>query len=357
MKVVVDLVSPSGSPAPLPPQPAPPRLAVTSIVIAYEPDRDALMRLVESLRSLTKLIIVDNSESELGVASSSAIGLAYDCQVVRNARNLGVAEAQNIGIRLARSNGNKYVLLLDQDSILEPDALAALVCEFEALRERGERVAAVGTSHVDPRNNSRYPFVRLRHVRMAKVWPEPGTSIECDMLISSGCLISLDALDDVGEMDSQLFIDYVDFEWCRRAASKGYKVFAVADARMHHTIGDQSFRALGRSFNLHSPVRQYYFIRNALLFMRRPYLSLRWRAHLAYRVAGQLVLFGLFAPNRLRRTGWMLRGLFDGLRGRVGRLGGADGLHGMRPERVAGAPNGSRDQLPMVAEGAQLGGE
>jgi rhamnosyltransferase len=341
--------------------PAPPvatRIALTSIVVSYEPDRDALMHLVESLNALTQVLIVDNSESEPGIASSAAVGLAYGCQVIRNARNLGVAEAQNIGIRFARTNGSKYVLLLDQDSILESNTLAALVCEFEALRERGERVAAVGASHVDPRNDSRYPFVRLRHVRMAKVWPEPGKSIECDMLISSGCLLSLEALAEIGEMDSQFFIDYVDFEWCRRAVAKGYKVFAVADARMHHTIGDHSFRALGRSFNLHSPVRQYYFIRNALLFVRRPYLSLRWRAHLMYRVAGQLALFGLFAPDRLRRTGWMLRGLFDGLRGRGGRLGGPHGLRSVRPEHIGKPASPSQDaRLPIAAEGAQVGGE
>lgn len=342
----------------MPAPPAATRIAVTSVVVSYEPDRDALMLLVESLTALTQVVIVDNSESEPGIASSSAVALAYGCQLIRNAHNLGVAEAQNIGIRLARNSGSKYVLLLDQDSILQPDALAALVCEFESLKERGEPVAAVGASHVDPRNNSRYPFVRLRHVRMSKIWPEPGKSVECDMLISSGCLISMAALDEIGEMDSALFIDYVDFEWCRRAVAKGYKVFAVADARMHHTIGDHSFRALGRSFNLHSPVRQYYFIRNALLFMRRPYLSMRWRAHLMYRVAGQLALFSLFAPNRLRRTGWMMRGLVDGLRGRGGRLGGPDGLRSVRPERI-GKPATSSEapRLPIAAEGAQVGGE
>jgi rhamnosyltransferase len=315
------------------------------------------MRLVESLQALAAVVIVDNSESEPGIASSAAVGVAYGCHVVRNARNLGVAEAQNIGIRFARSNGGRYALLLDQDSILDKDTLNTLVAEFESLRDRGERVAAVGASHVDPRNNSRYPFVRLRHVRMVKVWPEPGSSAECDMLISSGCLISLEALAEIGEMDGRLFIDYVDFEWCRRAVAKGYKVFAVADAQMHHTIGDHSFRALGRSFNLHGPVRQYYFIRNALLFMRQPYLTFRWRAHLAYRVAGQLALFGLFAPQRLRRTAWMLRGLFDGLRNRGGRLGGPDGIRSIRPARPAKvAPTNSASAMP-VHEGVSLASE
>ena len=308
------------------------------MVVSYEPDRDMLMQLVERLVGTAEVLIVDNSESEAGVTSAAAVGRAYGCAVLRNPRNMGVAVAQNLGLRAARLRGFRYALLLDQDSYPEAGTIDVLVRSLESLRASGERVAAVGASHVDPRNGSRYPFVRLRRVRMRKVWPEAGTSIACDMLISSGCLIALDTLDDIGEMDADLFIDYVDFEWCRRAASKGYRVFAVADARMHHTIGDQSFCALGRSFNLHGPLRQYYFIRNALLFMRKPYLSLRWRAHLAYRVGGQLVLFSVFAPERVRRLGWMLRGLVDGLRGRAGRLGGPDGLASKRPISIAATP-------------------
>lgn len=304
-----------------------------AVVVSYEPDRDALMRQVESIRSVAPVVIVDNSESEAGAASAFAVAAAYDCHFIANPRNLGVAEAQNLGLRVAQQEGCAYALLLDQDSVLEPDTLAVLVRQMESLKQAGDRVAAVGASYVDPRNGMRYPFARLSNMRMKEVWPQIGGAAECDILISSGCLICLDALADVGLMDSSLFIDYVDFEWCRRAVFKGYKVFAVADAHMHHTIGDRSFQALGRTFNLHSPVRQYYFIRNALLFMRRPYLSLQWRLHLVYRVLGQLALFGLFAPERARRLGWMLRGLSDGLIGRDGRLGGPDGLQAMRPAR------------------------
>lgn len=337
MKIVVDrLVSSSGSPAPADvtsAAAAPAAARAMAVVVSYEPDRDALMRQVESICAIAPVVIVDNSESEAGAASALAVAAAYDCHFVANPRNLGVAEAQNLGLRVAQQEGCAYALLLDQDSVLEPDALPALVRQMESLKHAGERVAAVGASYVDPRNGMRYPFARLSGMRMNMVWPQDGGTAECDMLISSGCLICLDALADIGLMDPSLFIDYVDFEWCRRAVSRGYKVFAVADARMHHTIGDQSFRALGRTFNLHSPVRQYYFIRNALLFMRRPYLNLHWRVHLAYRVLGQLALFGVFAPNRVQRLGWMLRGLFDGLIGREGRLGGPDGLHAMRPPR------------------------
>jgi rhamnosyltransferase len=309
------------------------RARVLATIVSYEPDRDALGHLVETLcAGGVDVLIVDNSESETGRVSAQAVAAAFGADFVGNPLNVGVAAAQNVGLRLAGERGMPYVLLLDQDSTLRVDTVGRLVGALARLREAGEPVAAVGASFVDPRSGYEAPFAQLRHVRMNKLRPAPGAPAECDVLISSGCLLALDAVERVGLLDESLFIDYVDFEWCVRAQSAGFKVFGVADATMDHTIGDASITVLGRVITLHSPVRNYYFIRNALLFARKPYLTLRWRIHLLYRVVAQFALFGLLCPQRLRRTGWMLRGLWDGARGRAGRLGGPAGLKSLRPQ-------------------------
>ena len=323
---------------------------VLAVIVTHEPDREALRGLVESLVEVTaSVLVVDNSESQAGCVSAQAVAAACGAEAICNPRNLGVAEAQNIGLRAARERGFTHVLLLDQDSVLEADAVPQLLAAFRALRDAGEPVAAVGAAFVDPRTGRAYPFVRLGRLRMRKSRPQPGAVTECDLLISSGCLIALDALAVVGEMDSGLFIDYVDVEWCVRARAAGFKVFGVADARMHHTIGDNSVRVLGRQFDLHRPVRYYYFARNALLFARKPYLDARWRLHLAYRTFGQLALFGLLAKGRRERLPWLLLGLWHGLLGRSGRLGGPEGLAELRPRRESAAAQRVEEaDLPAV---------
>ncbi|MFX8766500.1 glycosyltransferase family 2 protein, partial [Acinetobacter baumannii] len=50
------------------------------------------------------------------------------------------------------------------------------------------------------------------------------------LLISSGSLISVEALKAVGLMRDYYFIDYVDTEWCLRAEYLGYKNFVSAQA-------------------------------------------------------------------------------------------------------------------------------
>lgn len=313
--------------APAAPQ-AEPDMRVLATVVCFEPDRQQLTELVERLKAcpLDQIVLVDNSETEPGRAAVRAIADAYDAELVASSRNLGVAEAQNIALRMARVRGHSHALLLDQDSLLDCATIETLMAAYRKLVADGHRVAAVGPALFDPRSQTTLPFVRLGRLRMKKLPTAPGALVDCDLLISSGCLLSMAAVEAVGEMDREFFIDYVDFEWCTRAKAAGFKVFGVTDALMVHTIGDNAIHVLGRVIALHNPIRNYYAIRNALLFARKPQLSWRWRAHLVYRASAQFGMFGLLCPERMRRMGWMLRGAWDGLRGRGGRLGGDRGL-------------------------------
>lgn len=297
---------------------------VLAVVVCYHPDVAAVVALARQLlvTGLADVLFVDNTESadacdRLGRAVAG-LGVEVVCQRV----NLGVAEAHNMALRLARQRGHRAVLLLDQDTQLEEDTLQRLVAALDALQASGERVAGVGAAFSDPRGETVYPFVRLGGLRMRPVAAAAMAPIECDLLISSGSLIPVDAAEAIGALDSGLFIDYVDMEWCARARARGWKVFGVPLARMHHRIGEATLTVFGRTIPAHSPQRQYYLIRNALLFARKPYLPLNWRVHLVYRAVTQVAMFGLLCAPRLSRLRWLLRGFWDGLLGRRGRLGG-----------------------------------
>ena len=319
------------------------RPSVLAVIVCYEPERSPLAVLVAGLqRERVQVLLVDNSEHRQGRETVRAVAAEGGAAVVANDGNAGVAAAHNVGIRRAVRLGFDHVLLLDQDSELAPGSVQRLADAYRTLTAAGERVAAVGPSCADARSGLVFPFARLRRLRMERLTPAPGQAVECDILISSGCFISLNALREIGEMDERLFIDFVDVEWCVRARSLGWKVHGVADAHMRHRLGDGTFRVLGRVIPVHGPARYYFLTRNALLLARKPFLTWRWRAHLAYRVAGQFVLFGLLCPQRGARVGMMLRGLIDGLVGRDGPLGdastAADGTVATAPQALRSAP-------------------
>lgn len=303
---------------------------VLAVVVCYYPNLQAVVALVERLLSAGRadVLLIDNTESPEACAQLRRAVEGLDVELKCRGTNFGVADAHNYGLRRARQRGNEAVLLLDQDTVVQEDTLDRLLEAYRQLKNRGERVAGVGAAFVDPRNGFAFPFVRLSRVRMKRIDTRAGSPVPCDLLISSGSLIPIEAVDAVGEMDESLFIDYVDMEWCARARALGWKVFGVPAARMQHTIGDRTMRILGRVIAVHAPQRQYYLIRNALLFARKPYLPVNWRVHLGYRAVTQFVLFGLLCAPRLPRLHWLARGLWDGVRGRSGRLGGPQGLLG-----------------------------
>lgn len=64
--------------------------------------------------------------------------------------------------------------------------------------------------------------------------------IEAEWLMGSAMMISREALDKVGLMDSRFFLYMEDVDWCRRFWEQGYKVIYYPEISMHHYHGKGS---------------------------------------------------------------------------------------------------------------------
>lgn len=294
---------------------------ICAVIVSYRPDPAAIADLVETVMpQVGAVALVDNASGGGWQAAIGELLAAHGGTLLDQPRNIGLAAAQNAGIDWARARGFRHVLLLDQDS--EPGAgmVAALLRALQALSATG-KVAAVGPRFHDLRERRDAPFVRVAFPLNRKLWCDADTpSIACDFLISSGALIPLAVLDEVGPMDAGLFIDNVDLEWSFRARARGYTLHGVCAATMRHRLGDER-RALpfGRGqIVVHGPPRLYYMMRNRLLLYRLPHTPRTWIAQDLPRVLAKLLLFGVLVGPRLRNLRCMLQGLRDGLHGRRG---------------------------------------
>jgi rhamnosyltransferase len=231
-----------------------------------------------------------------------------------------LAAALNAGIAAARAKpGIAQILLMDQDSVPEPGMVAALKAALDRQSQHA-RVAAVGPRFLDPREGVDAPFVQIRFpVNRQLHCGGNCNQVACDFLITSGSLIPLRALDEIGGMDESLFIDNVDLEWCFRATSKGHALFGVCDARMLHHHGATRHRVPGapRGVVVHAPRRLCYMMRNRVLLYRRAYTPRRWIAHDVPRLLIKLLLFALLIPPRRKNARCMLAGLRAGIAGRA----------------------------------------
>ncbi|HEY4531375.1 MAG TPA: glycosyltransferase family 2 protein [Luteimonas sp.] len=297
---------------------------VCAVVVTHRPDAVLLARALGAVApQVDALVVFDNGSGDAALEALRPLVAARGGILLHGAGNVGLAEGFNRGIAHARVAGHRFVLLLDQDSVAAPGMVAALLAAYHRLAGAHPveaRVAAVGAQFVDARSGLPGPFVRIGFPFNRKIVGAPGECVDCDFLISSGCLVPLAVLDAVGDMDATLFIDNVDLDWSFRARQAGYRLFGVCDARMQHCIGDSLMRSrwVPTGVLVHGPARLYYMMRNRLLLYRRPHVPRTWVAQDMLRLCGKLVRMSLLVRPRGRNLRAMTAGLRDGLLGRSG---------------------------------------
>lgn len=290
---------------------------VCGVVVTYRPELQALLHLLQAVATqLDDIVIVNNgSDDDLAGLNPPLI-----CEIIHLGDNFGIAKAQNIGIGRARQREADYVLLLDQDSLPASNMVASLLGAMAELQASNVTVAGVGPLYTDERQGGTNAFVYLDGLRLKRRHcPAPDSIVETDFLIASGCLISMPSLDLIGTMVEDLFIDYVDIEWGLRARHMGYRSFGVCSATMTHALGDEWLGFFGRRIPVHSPLRHYYHVRNAIWLCSRRWISLSWKLVLLFRLIQQFIFFSLFARDGLHHAWMMTAGFYDGFTGKMGK--------------------------------------
>jgi rhamnosyltransferase len=297
--------------------------SVCAIVVTYRPDAARLAQALLALRSTVKaIVVVDNASADF---DEGRLREVYPSLIVKRLEsNKGIATAQNEGVALARQTTCKYVLFLDQDSLPQDGMVSSLRHTLERLQAAGYKVACVGPRVRLPGSANLSVFYRLGWLGLQRQSCGHDTAaVECDFLLSSGSLVPLDAIDQVGGMEEALFIDQVDTEWCLRARSMGYRVFGACGAVLEHPLGETFSRIwFGRWRRLprHKPFRYYYIFRNSVLLSRRAYVSPKWIWFQLQWLCALFLRYGIFTRERSGELGMMRKGIVDGMRRVTGKL-------------------------------------
>jgi rhamnosyltransferase len=293
-----------------------------AVIVAYHPDQQKLTNLVRiSAAQLVQVVVVDNGSPKPIAAWLEGIG--SNVRLIELGDNLGIARAQNVGIDQTRKLGFDYVVLFDQDSDPEPGTLTCLVNALSSLLQEGRQVACVGPRYVDKRQNNPTPFIRVEGLSLVRMSCSTQTEVvPVDHLIASGSVIPLKTIDAVGGMKEELFIDYVDLEWCERAKFMGYQTYGVCAAKMEHALGDEPISFLGTAYPARSPLRHYYMFRNAVWMYRQSYVRWNWKVVDGLRLLRKYVFYTTFAKPRHVHFWMMTKGMWHGLIGKMGRYQG-----------------------------------
>jgi rhamnosyltransferase len=301
---------------------------ICAVVVSYN-GGDMVRRCVDSVRNqVDEVIIADNGSDQVTLGELRRLQSQGNCEVLLNGRNLGIAGALNRGVQYAIGKGYRWVLTLDDDSEASPDMVARLVAGFES---SGPDVGIVAANPLD---------LNLRALGLAVVPENPSAvPIKVRTAISSGCLIDVRVFAKTGFFDEQLFLAYVDHDFCVRAGRDGFQILQCPDAVLLHREGSKEVRNLlwkRVCYNRYGKEARYFITRNAIHVLRR-YPQAGFSREIALRWLADLIKIIVYDKERVSKTAFIFKGLIDGVRGKYGGLERPitrprAALHG-RPER------------------------
>jgi GT2 family glycosyltransferase len=227
---------------------------VDVVVVSYN-TRDHLAACLGALatQGASRIVVVDNASSD---GSPDLVRQRYPHVVLHaNTRNLGFGAAANQGIADCQSD---YVLLLNTDTHVEPNALAAL----EAYLDSHPRVAIAGPRLVSPTGRlqaSCYPFPSLVHTLMAesglprllahvprlreRYLPTSShtRTRRVPWVVGAALAIRRAAFESVGGFDRAFFMYFEEVDLCYRLAAAGWEAHFAPVATIAH-VGSASTR-------------------------------------------------------------------------------------------------------------------
>lgn len=219
--------------------------------------------------------------------------------------NLGIAKAQNIAIEEVKKRKGQYILFLDQDSTICYEFAEQLLMEYTKISSSGIKISALGPSLKNTYSGKPY---KTENVKIYDGYTIPS------VLISSGMLVEINTINEVGNMDETLFIDYVDFEWCWRAKTKGYVCCMSRKIEMKHKVGVRDKNILGYAVLISVPIRYYYKYRNYLKLCYKKYVPLKWKIKTGLKNICFLLYIPLVSNNKIEIWQNMFKGIKDGLK-------------------------------------------
>jgi GT2 family glycosyltransferase len=254
-----------------------------SVVVLVWNDRSCLRPCLEALakagRGLTLEIVLVENGIRL-TASEYAPAAGIPLRVIHNETNRGVAVARNQGFKAA---AGRYVMFLDVDTQVKPDALPRLVDFMDA----NPTVGLAGARLEDAAGNLQYTCRRLPTVaskalrRIPTRWAEQALADEMladydhktprrvDYVIGACQMIRREAAADAGLLDEGFFYGPEDVDFCIRMWRSGWQVMYVPDAVVVH--GERRLTrggGLSRLSLVHTGNLARYFWKHKYLFTR-----------------------------------------------------------------------------------------
>ncbi len=233
---------------------------------------------LESLSNLNypnfEVIMVDNASSD---GSEEVLRERFPQHIViQSGANLGFAGGTNVGLRYALGYGADYAWLLNNDTLVEPDALTQLVARMQEKPDAGLCGSTLVYHHdrskIQAYGGATYnKWLSTSHHIGQDAPSARGVDAEeveeqLDYLVGASCLASRELLEEVGLLSEDYFLYYEELDWATRAKGRYTLAFAPLSVVYHKEGGSIGSSSEGAK---KSRLADYYGVRNRLLYTRK----------------------------------------------------------------------------------------
>ncbi len=293
------------------------KLPLVSIITVNYNCAEITCQMLESLYLITypniEVIVIDNGSPD---DNPKIIHEKYpQATYIETGENLGFAGANNLGICMSKG---KYILLINNDTIVTPGFLEPLVNKMES---------DPGIGAVSPKIRYYYLPDTLQYAGLTPInsftirsraygYMEKDTGQHDQDRISAyahgaAMMVSREVVEEVGLMSLVFFLYYEELDWGFRIRKAGYKIYYVHNSMIYH----MESAATGKQ----SPLKTYYLNRSRLLYMRRNVLGVKSIIPILFQLVlaipknmaffllkGKVDLFRAYC----RAVGWQIRTAF-----------------------------------------------
>jgi GT2 family glycosyltransferase len=242
-----------------------------------------------------------------------------EIQVQLLTENLGYAGNNNIGIQSALQQGADWILVLNNDTVLDSACLSSLM-------EAGEYDSKAGILGSMVYHYDEPDVIQSAGGVLGKYWsgmhlgmnePDRGQFLsirEVDWISGCAILVRRALIEQVGALDPDYFLYWEETEWCIRAKRAGWKILHIPHAKIWH-------KGVQRNYDPR-PYVTYYMTRNYLLTLAKHKAPFPIRIYAFGRIFRTLLSWSIKPRWRNKREHRyaMWRGVIDFFHHRVGRM-------------------------------------
>jgi GT2 family glycosyltransferase len=294
---------------------------------AAEDTIGCLDSLAQSAYPNLDIVVCDNASTD---GSYELLKQRNDATVIQAGANLGWCGGVNLGAKVVLERGCDYLLILNNDTILPPELIPAMVAVYAQDPKAGLVTARERLYHNPGRGDRLAARYRRLSCMVDWLFADDGNSqplpspLPAEIVSCCGTMAPRAVVEQVGILDEDYFIYWEDVDWSLRVWQAGYQNYCVTDSMIIHKSGaslsdspglslpqlylvcrGQAMLARKHARKLARVVAPVRLLLSSLLTILKGFVSPRYRPHMRTKLAAfadgwwlRPVNFSRLAPPR-----------------------------------------------------------